>query len=115
MYFPVSSQQIRDFGGETSSLPTARTAIQSAIAETFRFHLKTDREVHAIPRVLADGLSRIRTGDGGFGDSKAQHPTLFSVAKLGGSDSLLVRPSEGPDSEDQYCNFEFKQLRVGRV
>ncbi len=41
--------------------------------------------------VLAVGLSRIRTGDGGFGASKAQQPAFFSVGKLGGSDSLQIR------------------------
>ena len=43
--------------------------------------------------VLAVGLSRIRTGDGGFGASKAQQPALFSVAKLDGSDSLSIHPN----------------------
>ena len=33
----------------------------------------------------------LRTGDGGVGASKAQQAALFSVRKLGGSDSLQVR------------------------
>ncbi len=45
---------------------------------------------------MADEPSRIRTGDGGFGASKAQQPALFSVGKLGGSDSLLIRPRSVP-------------------
>jgi hypothetical protein len=49
---------------------------------------------------LAVGLSRIRTGDGGFGASKAQQPAFFSVGKLGGSDSLSIRSSEGLGSAE---------------
>ncbi len=45
--------------------------------------------------VLAVGLSRTRTGDGGIGASKAQQPAFFSVGKLGGSDSLQIRLSDG--------------------
>jgi hypothetical protein len=45
--------------------------------------------------VLAVGLSRIRTGDGRFATSKAQQPEFFSVGKLGGSDSLQIRLSDG--------------------
>ncbi len=41
--------------------------------------------------VLAVGLSRTRTGDRGFGASKAQQPAFFSVGKLDGSDSLQIR------------------------
>jgi hypothetical protein len=40
---------------------------------------------------LAVGPSRIRTGDRGFGASKAQQPALFSVGKLGGSVSPVIR------------------------
>jgi len=59
-----------------------------------RFPARTRAQPEKSPRfrgVLAVGLSRIRTGDGGFGASKAQQPTFFSVGKLGGSDSLQIR------------------------
>lgn len=36
-----------------------------------------------------------RTGDGGFRAQKAQRPAFISVAKLGGSGSLLIRLGEG--------------------
>ena len=61
--------------------------------------------------VLVVGLSRIRTGDCRFGALKAQQPAFFSVCKLGGSDSLSIRPSEGLGSADQYCQFELHSLR----
>jgi len=41
--------------------------------------------------VLGVGLSRIRTGDAGFGAWTPLQPAFFSVGKLGGSDSLQIR------------------------
>ncbi len=62
--------------------------------------------------VLAVGFSRIRTGDGGFGASKAQQPAFFSVGKFGGSDSLSIRPSEGLGSADRYSKYDLHSLRA---
>ncbi len=59
-----------------------------------RFSARTRAQPEKSPRirgVLADQPSRNRTGDGGFGASKAQHPGFFSVGKLAGSDSLQTR------------------------
>ncbi len=64
--------------------------------------------------VLAVGLSRIRTGDGGFAASKAQQSAFFSVGKLGGSDSLLIRPSQPQKFRDPYREFEFLIGQVRR-
>jgi len=60
VYFPVFSLQIRDLRPKTSSLQTARSATQSAVAETSRLHPGTDREIRAIPR--------------GFGGRALAHP-----------------------------------------
>ena len=65
--FPAFSLVIRDLAGETSSLQTAPTAIQSAAAETSGAHRGFGRERPAIPRALAVSLWRIRTGDCGLG------------------------------------------------
>jgi hypothetical protein len=56
---------------------------------------------------LADQPSGYRTGDGGFGASKAQQRAFFSVGKLGGSLSFSIRPKEQWDSADPYREFEF--------
>ncbi len=53
--------------GETGSRSTARTAIQSAVAETSRADPGLARENPAIPRGFGRSASRSRTGDGGFG------------------------------------------------
>ena len=56
-----------------------------------RLRARTREQSEKTPRfrgVLAVKPSRIRTGDGGFASSKAQQPAFFSVAELGGSDSL---------------------------
>ncbi len=34
-------------------------------------------------------------------------PVFFSVAKSGGSDSLLIRPSQRQNFRDPYLEFEF--------
>jgi hypothetical protein len=51
--------------------------------------------------VLAVEPSRIRTGDGEFGASNAQECRLFSVAKLGGPDSLSTRLGVQSAAADQ--------------
>ena len=56
------------------------------------------RPSQKLPRfrgVLGEGHSRIRTGDCGFRAWKSPQPVFFSVAQLGGSDSLSIRPSKG--------------------
>jgi hypothetical protein len=93
--FPAFSLVIRDLAGETSSLQTASTAIQSAAAETSRAHRGIGREIPAIPRVLAVPLWRIRTGDCGVRPWRVPRSAFVSVAKFGGSDSLPIRLSEG--------------------
>jgi hypothetical protein len=60
---------------------------------------------------LAVGLSRIRTGDGWFGAKRTPQAASFSVAELGGSDSLLIRPSQWLNFGDPYREFEFYLLR----
>ena len=79
-----------------------------------RFPARTRAQPEKSPRfrgVLAAKPSRIRTGDFGFRAWKTPHPAFFSVAKLGGSDPLSIRPSEGLGSADQYCKYEFHSLR----
>ena len=59
--------------------------------QRFRAHTREWPQKFARFRgVLAVGLSRIRTGDAGFEAAKAQQSPFFSVAKFGGSDSLLI-------------------------
>ncbi len=60
-----------------------------------------------------EGLLRSRSifqpeepGDGGFAASKAQQSAFFSVAKFGGSDSLLIPPSQRQNFRDPYREFE---------
>jgi hypothetical protein len=60
--------------------------------------------------VLAVGLSRIRTGDGGFRVRMTPQPVYFSVAMLSGSDSLSIRPSQRKNFRDPSREFEFSAV-----
>jgi len=59
----------------------------------FSVRARGGRENPAIPRSFGRGASRIRTGDCGFRAQRRPRPAFFSVAKLGGSDSLSIRLS----------------------
>jgi hypothetical protein len=53
-----------------------------------------------VSRGLGRGPGRRRTGDCGFRAWKTPQSVFFSVARLAGSDSLSIRPSEGRGSAD---------------
>ena len=71
------------------------SAIESPDAETSRIHSGFDRENRAIPRVFGKIGFLKRTGDGGSRARLEPRAAFFSAAKLDGSLSLSIRPSEG--------------------
>ena len=81
------------------------SAISSAAAETSGADRGTAPQIPAIPRALAVEGWRIRTGDCGFRAWKAPQLVFVSAARLGGSDSLQVRPSEGRRRTDPYIGM----------
>jgi hypothetical protein len=92
--FPCISLVIRDLAEETSPPQTGSTAIQSAAGT------RVDPETQWFPRGFGRLAWRSRTGDRGLRAWKTPRSVFVSVAKLGGSDSLSIRPSDG------WCSSE---------
>jgi hypothetical protein len=83
--FPAFSLVIRDSPGETSSLQTGSTAIQSAAAETRRLERGSVPQSPAVARGFGRGPRATRSGDCGCRAWKTPQPAIVSVAGSGAS------------------------------